>query len=931
MLKIVKKLFGTSNDRRVKTLLQRVEQRINPLEPAIKLLSDEQLRGKTAEFKAKLAAGAQLDDILDEAFAVVREGAFRAIGQRHYDVQLVGGMVLNFGAIAEMRTGEGKTLVGTAPVYLNALEGKGVHVVTVNDYLARRDAGWMGQIYQFLGMETGVIVPGLNDAERRINYAKDITYGTNNEFGFDYLRDNLKYTLDDMVQREHFFAIVDEVDSILVDEARTPLIISGPTDDRSDFYRQVDQLIYSLDKEHYEHDEKQRSAVFTEIGSEKIEDLLRENGLLEGSLYEAVNTSVVHHANQALRAHVLYQRDKDYIVKDDEVVLVDEFTGRMMTGRRLSEGLHQAIEAKEGVPVQPENQTLASITFQNYFRLYKKLGGMTGTAQTEAAEFEDIYKLQVVEIPTNKPVKRIDEIDIVFQTEAAKHKAIMRDIRACYETGQPILVGTASIEKSEAISTLLKAENIPHQVLNAHHHEREAYIVGDAGVPGAVTIATNMAGRGTDIQLGGNPELRLEKARKDREAAWGRTLTTEEITALKTEINAEIEEKKAKALALGGLYVLGTERHESRRIDNQLRGRTGRQGDPGRSRFYISCEDDLLRIFGGDRLKNIMAAMKIDEDEPIEEKMMTKAMELSQKRVEARNFEIRKNLLKYDDVINDQRKQIFEERKEFMRTLDVEDTVRDMRHEVIDDMCERYMPAKMLPEQWDAEALENEARDYLGVELPIREMVAQDGIDDSDIKKAILEGADKVWADKVALMGAEQARQIEKQILIETIDLKWREHLVAVDHLRSVIHLRGYGQRDPLIEYKTDAFTMFETMRADLRRDITRTLQVYVQVMDPNQAPMPQQDSAGGLLFGGNPADFGAGIGDGFNSNPNWLASHPAPDTDLDEMGDVGDDLVPSALGPMPRSWLGTPRNAPCPCGSGKRFKACHGAVGVNV
>jgi preprotein translocase subunit SecA len=931
MLKIVQKLFGSSNDRRVKNLLQRVEQRINPLEASIKMLSDDGLRGKTDEFKAKLAAGAELDDILDEAFAVVREGAFRAIGQRHYDVQLVGGMVLNTGAIAEMRTGEGKTLVGTAPVYLNALAGKGTHVVTVNDYLAKRDAEWMGRIYGFLGMETGVIVPGLDDSQRRSAYGKDITYGTNNEFGFDYLRDNLKYSLDEMVQREHHFAIVDEVDSILIDEARTPLIISGPTDDRSDFYRAIDELIYQLNKEDYEHDEKQRSAVYTEIGSERIEDLLREKGLLEGSLYEAVNTTTVHHANQALRAHVLYTRDKDYIVKDDEVVLIDEFTGRMMTGRRLSEGLHQAIEAKEGVTVQPENQTLASITFQNYFRLYSKLAGMTGTAQTEAAEFEDIYSLQVVEIPTNRPVARIDANDVVYQNQAAKHRAVLKDIRETYSRGQPVLVGTASIEKSELISELLKAENIPHNVLNAHKHAEEAEIVADAGVPGAVTIATNMAGRGTDIQLGGNFEMRVEKETHVRQQAWGRDLTSEEISALKAEISADIEVKKAKAMELGGLYVLGTERHESRRIDNQLRGRTGRQGDPGQSRFYISCDDDLLRIFGGERMAGIMSAMKIDEDEPIEERMMNKAMEISQKRVEARNFEIRKNLLKYDDVINDQRKQIFEERKEFMRTEDVEETVTDMRHEVIEVMCETFMPAKALPEQWDTETLEAEITEFLGIQVPAKEMSMQEGIDDSDIRQAIIEASDAAWAEKVSVMGPEQARSIEKQVLLQTIDLKWREHLVAVDHLRSVIHLRGYGQRDPLIEYKTDAFTMFETMRTDLRRDVTRflmNLQFMSQEQDLGQSfSEPRFDENGVPITGQFDGGFGAGIGDGFGSNPNWTTMHAAPATGLDEMGDVADDLVPSPLGDMPRAWLDTLRNAPCPCGSGKRFKACHGAL----
>ncbi len=917
MLNAITKIFGSSNDRKVKSLMQRVQQRINPLEAEISKLSDAALAAKTAEFKQKLENGAKLDDILDEAFAVVREASKRALGQRHYDVQLVGGMVLNSGSIAEMRTGEGKTLVATAPVYLNALEGKGAHVVTVNDYLARRDASWMGQVYGFLGLSTGIIVPDLRDSERRAAYNCDITYATNNELGFDYLRDNLKYSLDEMAQRGHHFAIVDEVDSILVDEARTPLIISGPTDDRSDFYRKVDELIYLLDKSDYEHDEKQRTAVFTEQGSEHIEELLVQHGLLQGSLYEVANTSTVHHVNQALKAHVLFQRDKDYIVKDGEVILIDEFTGRMMTGRRLSEGLHQAIEAKEGADIQPENQTLASITFQNYFRLYSKLAGMTGTAQTEAAEFESIYGLSVVEIPTNRPVQRIDDNDLVFQTEDAKHRAIVRDIEETHAKGQPILVGTASIEKSEVISELLKKKKIPHNVLNARYHEQEAEIIADAGVPGAVTIATNMAGRGTDIQLGGNFEMRLAKKQREREAAWGREMTHEEIEKLKSEIVPEIEKAKQKALDLGGLYVLGTERHESRRIDNQLRGRTGRQGDPGRSRFYLSTEDDLLRIFGGDKFKNLMSSMNIPEDEPIEERMMNKAMEIAQKRVEARNFDIRKNLLKYDDVINDQRKQIFEERKEFMRDDDVEETIAFMREEVIEDLCARFMPPKLLPEQWNGDGLHEAVKTGLGVDLPLKEWISEEGVDDNDIKKRIIEAAEKLWAEKVAVIGADQARDVEKQVLLQTIDAKWREHLVTVDHLRSVIHLRGYGQRDPLIEYKTEGFTLFETMREELRNDVVSILQ-NLQIMQ-----RPPQEVSPGLIEGADISQFG----EGFINPSDIKASHPRPDTDLDEMGDDADDLVPSPMGDMPRSWLNTPRNADCPCGSGKKFKHCHGKI----
>lgn len=919
MFQVIKKIFGTSNDRKVKSLMQRVEQRINPLEDQMRKLSDAELAAKTVEFKEKLAQGASLDDILDEAFAVVREAARRTLGQRHYDVQLVGGMVLNTGAISEMRTGEGKTLVATAPVYLNALSGKGVHVVTVNDYLARRDATWMGEVYGFLGLKTGVIVPGLSDDERRQAYASDITYTTNSELGFDYLRDNLKYRLEDMVQRGHNFAIVDEVDSILVDEARTPLIISGPTDDRSDFYRKVDELIYLLDKDDFEHDEKQKSAVFTEKGSEHIEDLLLERGLINGSLYEIINTTAVHHVNQALRAHVLFHRDKDYIVKDGEVILIDEFTGRMMTGRRLSEGLHQAIEAKENVRIEPENQTLASITFQNYFRLYDKLAGMTGTAQTEAAEFESIYNLQVIEIPTNRPVQRIDDNDMVFQTEAAKFRAIINDVRETHGKGQPILVGTASIEKSEVISELLKKENIPHNVLNARYHEQEAEIVADAGVPGAVTIATNMAGRGTDIQLGGNLEMRIAKKQREREAAWGRAMTHEEIEALKAEISPQIEEAKQKALELGGLYVLGTERHESRRIDNQLRGRTGRQGDPGRSRFYLSTEDDLLRIFGGDKFKNIMAAMNLPEDEPIEERMMNKAMEIAQKRVEARNFDIRKNLLKYDDVINDQRKQIFEERKEFMRDEDVEETINYMRDEVVEDVCTRFMPEKLLPEQWDADGLKEAINSRLGIDLPVHEMIGEEGIDEKDIQAKVLETATKLWEEKVAILGKDQARDIEKQVLLQTIDAKWREHLGMVDHLRSVIHLRGYAQRDPLIEYKTEGFNLFEIMRRELRDDVVSILQNIQLVSQP--APDASPAAPAMVDFQAPPVELGAGF------NNQWVPSHPAPETGLDEMGDTADDLVHTPIGPMPRVWLDTPRNSNCPCGSGKKFKHCHGAL----
>src|SRR5262245_58801222 len=710
MLNLAKQIFGSVNERKVRQLRPLV-QRINALEPTFEALSDEALRNKTSEYRHRLARAAKIDEILPEAFATVREAAKRTLGQRHYDVQLMGGIFLHQGKIAEMRTGEGKTLVATLPVYLNALESRGVHVVTVNDYLAKRDAEWMGQVYRFLGLSVGVIVHGLYDNERRQAYASDVTYGTNNEFGFDYLRDNMKYSLGEMVQRGHRFAIVDEVDSILIDEARTPLIISGPTEDRSDFYKSVDALIPLLRGEHFEHDEKQRSVVYTELGSERIEEMLVEHGLLQGSLYEPANISIVHHANQALRAHKLFQRDKDYIVKDGEVVLIDEFTGRMMHGRRLSEGLHQAIEAKENVNIQPENQTLASITFQNYFRLYDKLAGMTGTAATEATEFGDIYKLDVVEIPTNRQISRIDDDDEVYRTAAEKYKAILTDVEDTHRRGQPILVGTVSIEKSEYLSGLLKQRGIPHQVLNARYHEQEAQIVAQAGVPGAVTIATNMAGRGTDIQLGGNLDMRLAMAKKGDESP-------EALAILKKQIGSDIDQKKRAALQAGGLYVLGTERHESRRIDNQLRGRTGRQGDPGKSKFYICLEDDLLRIFAAERLDAIMRGLGIQEGEAIVHPWMNKALETSQRRVEQRNFEIRKNLLRYDDVINDQRKAIFEQRIEFMRTADVAPIVRDMRHDVVEKLVSRHMPEKAYPEQWDIQNLTEDAAELFGLEIP---------------------------------------------------------------------------------------------------------------------------------------------------------------------------------------------------------------------
>ena len=899
MLGIATKIFGSVNDRKVRPYRATV-QRINALEPVTEALSDDALRQRTRDFRQQVANGAKLDDILPEAFAVVREASKRSLGLRQFDVQLIGGIVLHKGGIAEMRTGEGKTLVATAPVYLNALEGRGVHVITVNDYLASRDADWMGQVYRFLGLSVGKIIHGLDDAQRRASYACDVTYGTNNEFGFDYLRDNMKYSLADMVQRGHRFAMVDEVDSILVDESRTPLIISGPTDDRSELYQQIDAIIPLLEKDDYTLDEKQRSVVYSETGNEKIEELMVQAGILQGSLYEPANITLVHHANQALRAHLLFQKDKDYIVKNGEVMLIDEFTGRMMQGRRLSEGLHQAIEAKEKTKIQPENQTLASITFQNYFRLYDKLSGMTGTASTEAAEFSDIYKLEVTEVPTNKPVKRIDEDDVVYRTAKEKYKAIIADLRDCARRRQPVLVGTVSIEKSEVLSNLLSAEKIPHQVLNARHHEREAHIVAQAGVPGAITVATNMAGRGTDIQLGGNLDMRVADEGEDLAKQLGRELTEEETKDLRAKISADVAAKRSEALAAGGLYVLATERHESRRIDNQLRGRTGRQGDPGRSKFYICLEDDLLRIFAAERLDSIMRSLGIKEDEAITHKWMNKALETSQKRVEQRNFEIRKNLLKFDDVTNDQRKAVFEQRIEFMRSPSVSDTVNDMRTQLINDMCVRHMPEKAYQDQWNLADLEEEVADVLGIAVPIREWAAEEGVATAEIAKKLNEFADSFYANKESQVGSERMRWLEKQILLQAVDTRWREHLWHLDQLRSVIHLRGYAQRDPLNEFKNEAFTLFERLLSDLRSDVTRMLMRGQFV-----AEQPPGDDPGNGRPGGLPT-----------SRPTPAPVQAAPQ----QQGQ-------SPQGSTPAAWASTPRNAPCPCGSEKRYKNCHGDV----
>jgi preprotein translocase subunit SecA len=916
MLSVARKIFGTANDRKLKPLRARVN-RINALEPIMEALSDQSLRGKTQEFRKRLADGAALDSLLEEAFAVVREAAKRVNNMRHFDVQLMGGMVLHSGAIAEMRTGEGKTLVATLAAYLNALEGKGVHVITVNDYLARRDSEWMGRIYGALGMTTGVVVHGVTDEERKAAYAADITYGTNNEFGFDYLRDNMKYALDQMAQRGHHFAIVDEVDSILIDEARTPLIISGPTDDRSDLYIKIDSLIPRFGAGDFDLDEKQRSVVFSETGTEKLEGWLGEMNLLEGSLWEPGNIGLVHHSNQALRAHKLYSRDKDYIVKDNAVMLVDEFTGRMMEGRRLSEGLHQAIEAKERVDIKPENVTLASITFQNYFRLYKKLAGMTGTALTEADEFADVYKLSVIDLPTNKPVLRQDDDDVVYRTAKAKYAEIVKEVREANAKGQPILLGTASIEKSELLSNLLTTQRIPHTVLNARRHEQEAFIVANAGVPGAVTVATNMAGRGTDIQLGGNHEMRLTSERAEKEAALGRELSEGEVSLLSAQIRADVEIKKKQALDAGGLYVLGTERHESRRIDNQLRGRTGRQGDPGKSKFYISIEDDLMRIFAADRMDAVMRRLGIKEDEGITHPWMNKAMETSQRKIEERNFEIRKNVLKYDDVINDQRKAIFEQRLDFLRSDDVSETITDMRETVIEALVARTMPEKAYAEQWDMDGLGEALRSEFAVDLPVKDWAAEEGVANEEIAQRVREATDSHYLSLTRQVGDPQMRRIEKQLLLQVLDMRWREHLQQIDQLRSVIHLRSYGQRDPLNEFKREAFNLFDTLLSELRATVTRSLMhIRVQtgpVTEAMRRPVPV------------PAPVRAAPA------PAPAFAHETkldPDTGVNEMDPDDTSLPPGApLYQAEDDWTSTPRNSACPCGSGKKYKHCHGAI----
>ncbi len=954
---LAKKIFGSSNERRIKPLWRRVEA-INALEEETARLTDAGIIERTKTLKARVADGESLDAILEEAFATVREAAKRALGQRHYDVQLLGGMVLHDGNIAEMKTGEGKTLVATLPVYLNALTGKGVHVVTVNDYLASRDAEWMGRVYAQLGLTTGCIVHGLSDAERRKAYACDITYGTNNEYGFDYLRDNMKATREEMVQRGHHFAIVDEVDSILVDEARTPLIISGPTDDKSELYMTIDGFIPRLDEGDYEIDEKQRSVTFTEQGNEKLEEMLKAAGLLQGeSLYDAVNISVVHHVNQALKAHKVFQKDKDYIVRDNKVVIIDEFTGRMMEGRRWSEGLHQAVEAKEKTAIQPENQTLASITFQNYFRLYEKLAGMTGTALTEEAEFADIYKLNVVEIPTNRPIARADMDDELYMTAAEKNKAIAMEIAECHRKGQPVLVGTVSIEKSEQLSALLKDKAfwrdvaktlktradelkekeadlkkslmeraayveeiairktpIPHSVLNARFHEQEADIVADAGKPGAVTIATNMAGRGTDIQLGGSVDKQVLDSLEEGDEE-------ETIKKKRAEIEARVADEKKKALDAGGLYVLGTERHESRRIDNQLRGRSGRQGDPGATKFYLSLEDDLMRIFG-DGMEKMLKRFGIKPDESIEHPWFTKAVETAQKKVEQRNYDIRKNLLKFDDVINDQRKAIYDQRKEFMAAAEVDDIVADMRDQLINDLVAEHIPPKSYAEQWDVEGLAKKLEDIFGRSFPVVEWASQEGVADVEIMEKLSAAVTDHAAKRAAEIGPDVMRRIEKSILLHVLDANWREHLQMLDHLRSVVWMRGHAQRDPINEFKTEAFALFESLLDGLRRDVTRML-MRIQVQRPEDAaPRPQAPRR-------------------------MVESHVNPQTGENEVAlaeaaaqQRAKRGASAGIGTMtgyaraqgvdvtkPDTWGTVPRNAPCPCGSGLKYKACHGKI----
>ncbi len=927
---LARRLFGSANDRYIKSLGPLVAQ-INEIEPELEKLSDEALRARTAEFKERLAEGAELDDLLVEAFATVREAAKRTLGQRHFDVQLMGGIVLHRGMIAEMKTGEGKTLVSTLPVYLNALTGNGVHVVTVNDYLAGRDAEWMGQIYRFLGMSVGCIVHDLDDYQRQQAYLCDVTYGTNNELGFDYLRDNMKFRLEEMVHRPFHYAIVDEVDSILIDEARTPLIISGPTEDNSELYIQVNKLIPALDPDDYEKDEKQRTVALTDSGVEKIEALLRDSGLMsDGTLYDIHNVSLVHHVNQALRAHKLFALDTDYIAKDDKIVIIDEFTGRMMEGRRYSEGLHQALEAKEGVTVQNENQTLASITFQNYFRMYPKLAGMTGTAMTEAAEFGDIYRLEVIEVPTNEPCIRADNDDEVYRTTREKYDAIVAQVEECRKRQQPMLVGTVSIEKSEALAALFKKHKIAHNVLNARYHEQEAYIIAQAGRPGWVTIATNMAGRGTDIQLGGNLDMWLKSE-----------LATIEDPALRearaAEIRAEIDAAREVVRQGGGLFVVGSERHESRRIDNQLRGRSGRQGDPGASKFFVSLEDDLMRIFGSERMDSMLQRLGLKEGEAIIHTWVNKALAKAQQKVEARNYDIRKQLLKYDDVMNDQRKVVYEQRREIMNARDVAATVADMRSDSISELTARAIPDNALPEQWDIAALHAECLRLLALDLPLAEWAKEEGINSDTVEERIVAAADRKMAEKAANYGADLMRMAEKSLLLQLLDQIWKDHLLSLDHLRQGINLRAYGQRDPLNEYKREAFELFEEMLVALRQQVTSVLSHVELRVEPPPEPPPlaafsfgepasierEEALAEAEAYTPGRAPAGATRSRASRTPPRGNGYGGGNGTARGRAGER-----PGERNSAPRApWAGTPRNAACPCGSGKKFKHCHGRI----
>ncbi len=886
---------------------------INGLEKIYEVMSDSELQNQTNLFRERLEKGESLKDIRHEAFAVVREASKRSLGQRHYDVQLIGGIVLDEGKIAEMRTGEGKTLVATLAVYLNALSGKGVHVVTVNDYLAERDAAWMSKVYGFLGLTTGCITSNISEEERREAYACDVTYGTNNEFGFDYLRDNMKFKLNQMVQRPFNFAIVDEVDSILIDEARTPLIISGPSEGNMELYSSVDKIIPHLIEEDYELEEKHKTITLSEEGQEHAENLLKEHGILKsGSMYDMENISLVHHVNQALRAHKLFTKDKDYIVNDNKVILIDEFTGRMMDGRRLSEGLHQAIEAKENVKIQNENQTLASITFQNYFRMYPKLSGMTGTAMTEAAEFEEIYKLGVVQIPTHKDVARIDSDDQIYKSMREKEAAIVKLVKECLERGQPVLVGTVSIEKSERLSDCLKKAKIKHNVLNARHHEKEAYIVGQAGQLGAVTIATNMAGRGTDIQLGGNLDMLIAEEVDP-------SLPEDKQQAAIKKITDKVEENKKQVLEAGGLYIIGTERHESRRIDNQLRGRSGRQGDPGASIFFLSVEDDLMRVFAGQQLESLLTSKRIglEDGEALEHPWISKMLERAQGKVEAMNFEMRKNLLKFDDVMNDQRKEIYEERREVMTSDNLEEMVRDMRHDAIEDAVEMCIPAGAYAEQWDADTLETEILRKINMQLPIKEWAKEEGIADNEMMNRIIDASDKKMAEKAANIGVDMWRQLEKSIVLQMLDQHWKEHLLNLDHLRQGINLRAFGQKDPLNEYKAEAFEMFQNMLESMRESITQTLCMVEINMRDGEASL----SLGALESELDSQEIHEGRSDPALSGKNAMQENQRNNVQPFPQKRAFDENDPT-------TWGKVQRNAPCPCKSGKKYKQCHGRIG---